>query len=284
MNENRISKLVHDLFYDVVETDKVREQKEELRIHLTERVSDYMAEGLNFEDALHAAREGLGDSEELTNGFERKRAVVFDDVDDDLGVNIQFRLNKLMLKLVPLSPFIYILLGATQRHWYPEHWNWNFWAWGWVIIPVFAILSNGFKPSTIVSLSPFIYILLGIFMGWWLWGWIIIPVCAILFSASGSDKKRKKRKNRPGKSIRVRYNFDRDLGHNPMEAIKSMNNIDKEINKAMKTVREELYDALETNQIDVSPEMIDEKINRAMDKVRKTIIVDVNDAEKPSKN
>ncbi|MCL2216374.1 MAG: permease prefix domain 1-containing protein [Defluviitaleaceae bacterium] len=158
MNEQRISKLVNDLFYDVVENDRVREQKEELRIHLAERVNDYMAAGLSFDEALQAAKDGLGDPEELINGFERKRAVVLDNLDEDYGVNIQFRFNRLMAKLVPLAPFVYIILGVTQSSWYPEWWVGNWWAWGWVIIPITAIVSSGIGLSTITALAPFIYI------------------------------------------------------------------------------------------------------------------------------
>jgi len=188
---------VNDLFYDVVENDKVREQKEELHIHLTERVNDYMAAGLSFEEAFVAAKDGLGDPEELISGFERKRAIVFDDLDEDYGVNIHLRFNGLMAKLVPLAPFIYILLGLTQNSWMPEWWRWGWWTWGWVIIPMTAIASSEIGLHTITALSPFIYILLGVFFGWWALGWIIIPVSAILFSSGcGCKKKKKKRKKK----------------------------------------------------------------------------------------
>ena len=193
MNEQRIYKFVNDLFYDVVENDRVREQKEELRIHLTERVSDYMAEGLHFEDALQAAKEGLGDPEELVSGFERKRAIVVDDLEDDYGFHFQVRARKVFLKrLLPLAPFIYVILGATQSHWQPEWWTWGWWLWGWVIIPMAGILSAKIGLNTITALSPFIYILLGVFFGWWLWGWVIIPVSGILFSSPMSKPKKMK--------------------------------------------------------------------------------------------
>ena len=201
MTEQRITKLINDLFYDVIETDKVREQKEELRIHLTERVHDYMQAGLSFDEALDAAKEGLGDPEELISGFERKRAIVVDDLEEDYGFNVQFRLSRLMMKIVPLSPFIYVILGITQGSWIPlfpiEMINW--WAWGWVIIPMTAILSGGAGIHSIVALSPFIYVLLGFFFGWWAWGWLIIPISAILFSSGdyfSSPGKRKKKKKR----------------------------------------------------------------------------------------
>ena len=194
MNEQRISKFVNDLFYDVVENDKVREQKEELRIHVTERIHDYMAAGLSFDEAFDAAKDGLGDPEELISGFERKRAIVLDDLDDEYGVHIQVRFKRLMFKLVPLAPFIYAILGITQSHWQPEWWTWGWWMWGWVIIPMIAIMSSGIGTHTITALSPFIYVLLGVFFGWWLWGWLIIPVSAILFSNNMGRRKRKKKK------------------------------------------------------------------------------------------
>jgi len=194
MNEQRISKLVNDLFYDVVENDRVREQKEELRIHLTERIHDYMGAGLSFDEAYEAAKDSLGDPEELISGFERKRTVVLDDLDGDYGVHIQVRFKRLMLKLVPLAPFIYIILGLTQSHWQPEWWTWGWWTWGWVIIPMIAISSSGIGINIIPALSPFIYILFGVFFGWWLWGWLIIPIASILFSTKTRRKKRKRRK------------------------------------------------------------------------------------------
>jgi hypothetical protein len=201
MYEKRIAKLVNDLFYDIVETDEVREQKEELRIHLAEKVKEFTTKGLSFDEALAAAKASLGDPRELVDGFERKKAVVVDDLDEDYGVNVHFRISRLFTKLTPLAPFIYVLIGIFQSLWRPmfpftlEIWNW--WAWGWMIIPVFGILSSGIGWNTITALSPFIYVTVGILYGgmWWLWGWMIIPISGILFS-SGSRKKRCKRKNK----------------------------------------------------------------------------------------
>ncbi|MCL2203273.1 MAG: permease prefix domain 1-containing protein [Defluviitaleaceae bacterium] len=194
MNKQRIAKLVNDLFYDIIETDEVREQKEELRTHLTERVEDYMERGYSFEDALHEAKNSLGDPDELVSGFERKKAIVVDNLDDEYGVNIHFRFKRIFAKLTPLAPFLYIILGITQGAWMPllpfEMASW--WVWGWVIIPMLPILSSGIGFHTITALSPFIYVLLGVFLGWWAWGWMIIPISAILFSSKG--KKRRKRK------------------------------------------------------------------------------------------
>jgi hypothetical protein len=198
MNKQRIYKLVNDLFYDVVETDEVREQKEELRTHLTERVEEFMAKGLSFEEALAAAKTSLGDPDELVSGFERKRAIAVDNLDEDYGVNVHFRVSRLFTKLTPLAPFIYVILGITQRSWVPllpfEMWNW--WAWGWVIIPVFGILSSGIGLHTITALSPFIYIIIGVLHGglWWAWGWMIIPISGILFSTGSNLKKKRKKK------------------------------------------------------------------------------------------
>ena len=205
MNTQRISKYVNDLFYDVVESDKVREQKEELGIHLTERVNDYMAAGLSFDEAFETAKDGLGDPEELISGFERKRAVVLDNLDEDYGVNIRVRFNRHMAKLLPLAPFIYVILGLTQDSWQPYWWTWGWWTWGWVIIPMAGIISSGIGLHVIPGLSPFIYILLGVLFGWWAWGWMIIPISAILFT-TGRKKKKKKRWKDTGRIIEIKKN------------------------------------------------------------------------------
>jgi len=207
VKDHRISKFVNDLFYDVVDTEIVRDQKEELFTHLSERVNDYMAAGLSFDEAFGAAKEGLGDLDELINRFERKKAIVVDDVDDDVGIKINIRFSRLMMKLVPLAPFIYLIMGLTQNSWMPEWWTWGWWSWAWVIIPIVAILSSGIKANAITAISPFIYILLGVFMGWWLWGWLVIPISAILFSTGSSSKKKKKKKksqvNKMGNTIEI---------------------------------------------------------------------------------
>ena len=203
MTDYRISKFVNDLFYDVVESQAAHDQKEELLTHLTERVNDYMAAGLSFDEAFEAAKDGLGDPEELISGFERKRAVVMDEVEGESGIRVDLRLKLrfkgLMMKLVAISPFIYIILAITQNSWMP--WlpvevTLNFWIWGWVIIPIMGILSSYLGSDTIIALSPFIYVILGVLFGWWLWGWLIIPISAILFSSSSSKKKKKKRKKK----------------------------------------------------------------------------------------
>lgn len=236
MNKQRIYKLVNDLFYDVVETDEVREQKEELRIHLTERVNDYMAEGYSFEDALYEAKKSLGDPKELVSGFERKRVIEFDDLDEDYGINVRFRVNRLFTKLTPLAPFIYVILGITQNSWMPwlpvETWNW--WTWGWVIIPIFGILSSGIGTHTITALSPFIYILLGVFFGWWLWGWMIIPISGILFSSGCKKKKRKKKK-------KWKPDFVIDIEESVTDSMQGIGEtISESVGDAMRDVRDDL--------------------------------------------
>ena len=200
MYEKLIAKWVNNLFYDVEDTNAAREQKEELRIHLMERVEDYMKRGLPFDEAFATARESLGDPEELTSGFERRKPVVVEDFDDDVGFNFNFRVSHLFMKLVSISPFLYIILGVTQNRWMPwlpwELPNW--WFWGWMIIPVFGILSSGIGHYTLVSISPFVYVFIGILIGgsWWLWGWVIIPISAILFSGGGGKRKRKKKRKK----------------------------------------------------------------------------------------
>ncbi|MCL2189478.1 MAG: permease prefix domain 1-containing protein [Defluviitaleaceae bacterium] len=198
MNSQRINKLVNDLFYDIQDTPEVREQKEELRIHLTERVNDHMAEGYTFEDALQLAKESLGNPRELVEGFPRKKVVEWEDLDDDYGVNFRFRFSKLFTRLTPLSPFIYIILGVTQNSWMPwlpfEMASW--WLWGWMIIPVIAILSSGVGFYSLPAIAPFIYLFIGFAIGgtWWAWGWMIIPICAILCPGGGKKKRKKKKK------------------------------------------------------------------------------------------
>jgi len=210
MKDHRISKFVNDLFYDVAESQEAYDQKEELFTHLSERVNDYMTAGLSFDEAFEAARDGLGDPEELIGGFERKRAIVVDEVEGDRGVRVDLRLNLrfkgLMTRLVPLSPFIYVILGITQNSWMP--WlpgsvTLNFWIWGWVIIPITAILTSGMGVHLITATSPFIYVLLGVFFGWWAWGWLIIPISGILFSSGSTKKKKKKKKKHVGDIIEI---------------------------------------------------------------------------------
>jgi len=249
----RIVKLVNDLFYDVIETDEVRDQKEELRNHLTERVDDYMAKGLGFDEALAAARAGLGDPEELISGFERRKAVEWEEIDDDYGVNFHFRVTRMFTKLVSLSPFIYIFLGITQSSWRPllpfEIWNW--WTWGWIIIPVFGIISSGIGVHTVTSLSPFIYVIVGVFFNdlfawnWWLWGWMIIPISGILFSSGGGKKKKKKKKRK----AKVEYDFEIDGFDRISNKIdESMMEMERNIDESMEQMEESMERAFDGNR------------------------------------
>jgi hypothetical protein len=245
MREKRINKLINDIFYDVADTEEVREQKEELRIHVTERVQDYMAQGMDFDSALAQARDGLGDPEELINGFERKKVVVVEEVDDDYGINFNFRVSRLFTKLVALSPFIYVILGATQNSWRPmlpfEIWNW--WMWGWVIIPVFGILSSGIGLNTFTAISPFVYVALGFILGgnWWLWGWVIIPASGILFSGGGCGKKKKKKK----KEMWTEYTDKNGKKHwKFMSGSGFTEEMKREIDEAMDEAHSEISDAV----------------------------------------
>lgn len=219
MNTQRISAMVNELFDDVIENDKVREQKEEILTHLTERVADYMAEGFSFDDALERAKNDLGDLGELLNGFERKATFEFN---DDIHFHVDVRnswsnvWNSAWVKLASLAPFIYVIIGIAWSFWVPEWWEWrHWWWWGWVIIPVIPIIGSGKNIlRKIPALAPFIWFLLGIFLGgrWWLWGLLIIPISGILFSG-GKKKKKKKSKvvhedgsiyiEKPGKKIRI---------------------------------------------------------------------------------
>ena len=64
MNQERITNMLEELFIGIPETDEVREQKEELRVHLAEQVKDYMAKGLPFEEAFQKAKNDMGDLDE----------------------------------------------------------------------------------------------------------------------------------------------------------------------------------------------------------------------------
>jgi len=253
MYEKRIAKMVNDLFYDIVESPEVREQKEELCNHLSERVSDHMAAGHSFEDALLMAKAGLGDPNELVEGFERKKIVEWDSLDDGYGLNLHFRVSSLFTKLTSLTPFIYVILGLTQNSWMP--WlgvDFNWWGWGLFIFPVLGILGNGFSWNTLTALSPFIYIILGLSQNtwqpalgvdfnWWLWGWMIIPICGILFTPHGGRRRRKKRR----KHMRVRVNNGKDI---IIEGNTVGEFVDDAITSALEKVTEKMDDALEREE------------------------------------
>jgi hypothetical protein len=189
MNDIRIRQYVDEIFNEVKPTLKVQEQKEELVVNITERVRDYIQEGLSFDAAFETAKNALGDTEELTGAFEKipvltgsqypSEAVTIIEPDENPAsasprsrIHVDFG-NK--WTLTALSPFIYLMFGFL----------FGWWAWAWVIIPVSAILNTPMKSVLkLVALSPFIYILMGFFLGLWAWGWIIIPICGVLSTSS----------------------------------------------------------------------------------------------------
>jgi len=214
MNNQRIIDWVDGLFTSFAQTDIVREQKEELQIHLAEKVHEYMLfERMEFDDAFVKAKEGLGDLDELMANFQKQDGVNvnaagvgvivgdkiyghrFHDnrsndpqidgmrpdahIFDERPKKKKRRFRVQCEGLVALTPFIYLLLGFA----------FGWWAWGWIIIPVSAILlswddwdseSIGHK---ITAISPFVYLVMGALFGWWAWGWIVIPASAIIFSS-----------------------------------------------------------------------------------------------------
>jgi hypothetical protein len=180
MNDFRIREYVDDIFKYVKPTEKVREQKEELIVNISERVRDYVSEGLSFDAAFETARSMLGDTDELTKTFEKGSqypAVMEPSHEKRREAGHETRSVKYKLEtwaFTALAPFIYLALGFA----------FGWWAWGWIIIPVSAIVSSPIDNSQkIVALSPFVYILMGRFMGLWAWGWMIIPISAILSQA-----------------------------------------------------------------------------------------------------
>ena len=209
MNNQRIIDWIDGLFAGYAQTDKVREQKEELQTHITDRVIEHMADHIDFDRAFEMAKDDLGDLNELLTGFERKKAkkkskaiernywereVIEQNgngpatyeahgevIDEPRGKKKKKKKDDWDFHgqhgLVALSPFIFIAMGFV----------FNAWAWAWMIIPISAILCSGSwgkggDKYKIVALSPFIYIALGFAFGWWAWGWIIIPVSCIVFS------------------------------------------------------------------------------------------------------
>lgn len=182
MNNERIILWVDELFSNFTQTSQVMEQKEELQQHMLDKIKEYMANGMNFDQAFEAAKDSIGDTNELLANFsETFQSQTFEEgyemEDEDChNCSWHFRLNK--DGIVALSPFVYLLMGFA----------FGWWAWGWIVIPVSAIIfSSGLFSKSgrfgdgIVALSPFVYLLMGFVFGWWAWGWIIIPVSAVLF-------------------------------------------------------------------------------------------------------
>jgi len=190
-NNQRIIDWVDGLFTNIALTDTAREQKEELQIHLTDRVKDYMHEGMDFDRAFSQAKDDLGDLDELMANFKKKSKVhlgiSIDRDDDETEGKWKFRFH--CEGLIALSPFIYIILGIA----------FGWWAWGWMIIPVSAIIFGVGKEdfgAMMCALSPFIYLALGAWFGWWVWGWIVIPAFAIIFGGEFISVKKEKEKKK----------------------------------------------------------------------------------------
>jgi len=166
MNDRRITDYVDGLFAGLKETDALRDQKEELRSNITERVKDLIAnDGATFDDAFNTATKDLGDVGELRAAFDSAG----EDEKKPRNFFAEHRVHH--PQFIPLAPLIYVALGFA----------FGWWAWAWVIIPCMPILLSNTPPGQkFVACSPFIYVLLGMFFGWWAWGWIIIPASAIL--------------------------------------------------------------------------------------------------------
>jgi len=206
MNQAHITDMLDELFAGIPDSDDVREQKEELRVHLTEQVKDYMAKGLSFEESFQKAKDDMGDLDELVAEF-KKEAGGFDAEVEEFATKIkkqhinmkQKKIHKIrraqkrkkytkrftgLYKLASITPFLYIVLGFMIP-------GIRIWLLGWMIIPVSFIIADGISRrkmrQSIVALTPFIYFFLGVMIpGWQIWalGWIIIPVSGILLGKS----------------------------------------------------------------------------------------------------
>ena len=180
MNNERIKSFLDELLGGYEQTPSLLEQKEELLIHLTERVQDHMAKGLTYDEAFNATIKDLGDVNELVAGIAPAKEGHFPEHSSHKkgkkkgkkkNKNKKNAFKRIWLPLTSMSPFIYLILGII----------FGWWAWAWVIIPLCGILVTGDKRVIIASASPFIYFLLGYFFGWWAWGWLIIPMSGVLF-------------------------------------------------------------------------------------------------------
>ncbi len=173
MNNERIRKYVDEIFKDVLQTGAVKEQKEELTINLSEKLSEYMKNGQSLDEAFNSVVAEMGDTHELTLGLERATKIIDAPVTVVTGAEHKsswFR-NFDGYKLTALAPFIYIMLGYL----------FDGWALCWVIIPLTAIWSAPtHRNYKWIASSPFIYYIIGMLFDGWTLGWIIIPVSAIL--------------------------------------------------------------------------------------------------------
>ena len=176
MDRQRIISFVNQLFEDTPKSKLVIEQKEELQSHMEERIADYMAGGISFEDAFNRAKDDLGDVSELVKEFEKKGS------SKKKKKRKKHRKGRFPYILTPLAPFIYVGLGLLIP-------GWQIWAVGWIIIPMIPILETFIKDKSLpvlVGLTPFIYVGLGILIGgsFWAWGWMIIPIAGIILGRS----------------------------------------------------------------------------------------------------
>ena len=178
MNNSRIKIFLDELFENYEQTPALLEQKEELMIHLTERVQDYMAKGLSYDEAYDASIRGLGDVRALVTGITPAKITSQHSAphheETKKGKKKAKKIRKLIrriaMPLMMMSPFIYILLGLV----------FGWWAWAWVIIPMAGCMQTGRIRVILVSWSPFIYFLLGWHFGLWAWGWMVIPLAGAL--------------------------------------------------------------------------------------------------------
>jgi len=189
MNGQRIYWLVNDLFAEVAETDKVREQKEELRAHLADRVNDLVATGLPFDEALEAAKSDLGDIGELTSNFERKRRSKCNHKEgecncaNDAARGDTAKIVRDSLAAAGLENLGEEIGDKIERSERKSKKGTS--------IHIVGCAGGG-----LVALSPFVYVGVGLlltflnpewwpFVNWWAWGWAIIPVSAIIGSGGG---------------------------------------------------------------------------------------------------
>ena len=180
MNNSRIKIFLDELLAEYEQTSALLEQKEELMIHLTERVQDHMANGRTYDEAFDATIRDMGDVKALVTGIAPKKTAAHHEAlynDEHKQGRTKSRRAKniaqrIAVPLSSMSVFIYLLVGIA----------FGWWAWAWVIIPMAGTLNTGNWRVMLCSWSVFIYFLLGWFCGWWAWGWLIIPLSGCVFT------------------------------------------------------------------------------------------------------
>jgi hypothetical protein len=70
MNDS-VRYFVKGLFRGMPETSSIAEQREELEVHINDRIADNMARGLTHDDAFARVVESLGDLDELYRDDDR---------------------------------------------------------------------------------------------------------------------------------------------------------------------------------------------------------------------